>query len=376
MPVENLIIAVRQHATGPLVVTSAEAAMDPDRTQISSEPMAHSRSTIANSIPALANVRATEEAELATLYIPFKRVFPEVPKCYVGLVGSKYALTFIRVPYLERKLHVAMVLAVGISDFVAIPVDPKDLPVDFRLMLAQRTIGLPQPDAAVDQPGRRTDAEQEVVALVVAEFRQYIDFPDDDVLWDKVFLKTNKKEMLYLNTVGSRADAPPTHDPTISNLYFAVGTKDNPITIATVECSVYGGLQAAQALWRHMPQSRHGTVKPITPILPETYDPGLLWAWKIMLAPWAVAAKCWSDAQQIATDIIHPPKPEAEHAPSHPANPETGLADLLAPFSVPIDTLLQTAMASVTASFAFWGECAKLCATTLPVARPARRRRR
>ena len=118
-----------------------------------------------------------------------------------------------------------------------------------------------------------------------------------DIIWSKVVLKTNSKHKLYLNTVGNRLTAPNINDDRVANLFFAVETKENPVQIATVEGAVIGGLQAAQALWARNPSSDNNRNNPIVPIMPKAYTQAELWAMKIALTPWAVAAKFWSDAE-------------------------------------------------------------------------------
>lgn len=233
--------------------------------------------TIVEYIPELAGADV-EGVPLAMLYVPFNKELPDIPLGYVGLSGSEGSLTFINVPYLARRLGAKMVLAIGISKFGGLP-------------------------AAVDAEGMqdihrmKDPAAAAIARQIMNEFRHFVSFEEKDIIFDKVVLKTNTHHKLFLNTVGSMLSAPNTHYDRITNLFFAVETRENPVQIATVEGAVIGGLQAAQALWARNPASDNNKNNPVVPIMPTEYSQAELWAMKIGLFPWAVVAKFWSDAE-------------------------------------------------------------------------------
>lgn len=293
--VDNFIMAVPRFAMAPLIGLSAELPMPPTSRRVETAlgektppnadfPVQSGLRTIVDYIPELAGADV-EGVPLAMLYVPFSKELPDIPLGYVGLTGSEGSLTFINVPYLARKLRpfgAKMVLAIGISKFAGLP-------------------------AAVDAEGmsdiHKMDdpAAYEIALQVMGEFKHFVSFEDTDIIWKKVILKTNTHHKLFLNTVGSMRSAPNIHDDRIKNLFFAVETKENPVQIATVEGAVIGGMQAAKALWARNPASHNNTIDPIEPIMPDAYSKAELWAMKIGLFPWAVAAKFWSDVEAAAT---------------------------------------------------------------------------
>ena len=315
IPVENLILAVPPSALGPLVTVTAEEAMN-------SQLTASAANTVVASVPGLAQTRLLDSGPLATLYVPLRRKFPFIPTYYVALVDSPAALTYIARPYLAKQLKVKEVLAIGISNVSAIPAWQGSGPTDGPAARLHRKDKIPEDPLHEDEAHhneipedeileddihddwRHPEHRREIALQVLLELVQYIPQKYNDEFWesiigDKIYLKANNTQKLFLNSVGSRANAPPTHCPELPNLYFATGANDNPIEIATVECAVIGGMMAAQALWTQDPSSNGNTICPINPLVPAQHDwPGLL-ALKIALTPWAVAAKSWAAAENI-----------------------------------------------------------------------------
>lgn len=284
--------------------------------------------TIAEHLPRLADASAAQGVPLAMLYVPFNKELCDIPDGYVGLSNSMGSLTFIKVPYLACRLGVKTVLAIGISNFGGIPAAAADEGYgDTSTMGDARTA--------------------QIILEILKEFGQFVSFDPADVVWSKVVLKSNIHHKLFLNTVGSERHAPYINDQKVENLFFAVGTTENPIQIATVEAAVFGGLQAAQALWAQTPSSDNNRKNPVAPIMPKTYTQAELWAMKVALAPWAVAAKLWSDA-------------EAEYAAYRGGPPDVrGAANALA----------QAAMGWAGAPFWFGLKAARLVAATLTASR-------
>ena len=287
--VDNLIIAVPRFDLRPLMDVQVEMAevvasmgkfgspalFEPPLSAPPTPPFLHDQ-PIAFSIPDLISAGTDSGAPLAMIYVPFNKQLPDIPVGYVGLKGSQGSLTFINVPYLARQLDAEMVLAIGISTFSDVPswgdyLDMNDI------------LTMQNPEGRV------------LITAALHEFGMFMPFDPETVIWEKVVLKANTCHQLYLNTVGSRRCAPHVTYPALTNLFFAVGTKENPVQIATVETAVIGGLQAASALW----ERNSAGPNPIVWTGAEEYSPALLWAMKIMLAPWAMGAKYLSDAEDV-----------------------------------------------------------------------------
>jgi hypothetical protein len=281
--VENLILAVSPTSLQNLVLKKASASLASDHTV-----------PIVQVLPQLANTRRLKSVPIPVLYAWFNLPFPEIPDYYVALMESKYALTFVRVKGLKNPLG-KTVLAIAASDFDALPVDLVIPPP----LLAQADMGAP-PILATQSV--LNEAQRTAIFLILKEFSRYVPFrlgdawgQGDDVDWDRLFLASTRNQNLFINEVGSRKFVPLNHYPQIANLYFAGDTKENPITIATVEAAVCSGLLAAQAFWR-----KHGALaeqNPIEIVEPKSYSLGAMLAWKVALAPYAALAKGWSMAE-------------------------------------------------------------------------------
>jgi Flavin containing amine oxidoreductase len=321
IPVDNLIIAVPRFEMHPLVARHTQSAQGDGRV-----------GSIAEHIPALAPVHAAQGVPLAMVYVPFKNKLPDIPDCYVGLTGSVGSLTFINLPYLAGQLDAAMVLAIGISKFGGIPamVGAEGID-DFN---------------TIDHSGlNKNPGVEKIIRKVLDEFGQFVPFEKANVIWEKVVLITNRKHRLFLNTVGSMLSAPKINYDNVPNLFFAVETRENPVPIATVEGAVIGGLQAARALWKQNPSSVNNQDNPIVPIIPESYTSAELWALKIALTPWAVAAKLWSDFEKEHTATL-----PRGHAGPQGKQSTVSQSDV----SRAANKVAQSAMGLLTAPFWLW----------------------
>jgi hypothetical protein len=290
--VDNLILAVPPSALGPLVTISADEAMSPAN-------FISGGNAVVQYLPNLTDTRLLDSGPLAVLYVGLNQAFDFIHPYYVGLVDSAAILTFIEVRHLRDALgpNVKMVLAIGISNVSAIPAWQGNGPVD----------GPAQPpplDAIVE----RVDLNWTIASQVLHEFIPYVPKEHQDafrnsIIKDRIYLKANNTAKIFLNLVGSRQNAPATLCPQLPNLCFATGANDNPIEIATVECAVVGGLLAAKALWQQNPTSQGNTIHPINPRMPPRYDWMTLLALRAALSPWALAAKCLADGQEISQAI-------------------------------------------------------------------------
>jgi hypothetical protein len=145
----------------------------------------------------------------------------------------------------------------------------------------------------------------QAIRAILSDLRRYIDFEDDDIDIAKTYLQMNDNEPLFLNEVGSEQWRPETRTE-IQNLFLAGDFCDHPISIATVEGAVVSGLQAVRALQTRFREDTKGEIlptderlKPVEMLQPKTYPSVNAKALKLMLAPYALAAKAWSQLDQL-----------------------------------------------------------------------------
>jgi Flavin containing amine oxidoreductase len=306
--VENLILAVTPNAVARLVKSEASVAA---QSELMFSSIKIEEGPIVRSVPQLANTRRLSSEPIPVLYVTFKKKLPNIPHYYVALVDSTYSLTFVKIESLTEKYETT-VLAIAASNFDSLPVkleNSLDEEVFERLT------------KALDK------AKKEATYLILKQFNEYVPFKlgycwgdlESEIEWDdkktffysdhkKTFLTSNTNHRIFINKVGSRQAQPKPTYPEIQNLYFAGDTCINPIVIATVESAVYSGLQAAQALWKNLQKqdTASSDYHPIEIKEPEVYPPSLLFALKIMLAPYAVLAKCWADADDCSKVLPEP----------------------------------------------------------------------
>jgi hypothetical protein len=197
------------------------------------------------------------------------------------------------------------VLAVAVSDFYSLPDDAVE-PDDADIEPAEQKPGAAPAPSIHHVDYLSAQAQQTAKLLILKELNRYVPFtlgekwgdPRSDVDWDKSFYRANKDHPLFINEVGSQEWTPKVWDARLPNVYFAGDYVDNPIMIATVEGAVVSGLQAAGELAR-----KNGIDANIEITLPESYPESLMALGKIVLAPYAAVAKCWSDAQVMFTKL-------------------------------------------------------------------------
>lgn len=294
--VDNLILAVPPSALGPLVAVSADEAMHPELFMPEGNAVIHY-------IPNLTRTRLLDSGNLAVLYVPLRQTFNFIHQYYVGAVDSAAMLSFIEVPYLGEQFGpgVKTALAIGISNVSAIPAWEGNGPVDGPARP-------PPPPTPHHHEPEHVDLNWTIANQVLQEFIEYVPREQREtfrksVIQDRMYLKANNTAKIYLNQVGNGLNEPPTVCPRLPNLFFATGANDNPIEIATVECAVVGGLLAARALWQQNPASAENVINSINPRLPPRYDWATLLVSRAALTPWALAAKCMADGQEISQKI-------------------------------------------------------------------------
>lgn len=251
-PSDSIILAVSPAALGNLVTHGAEGKRIVDRLQTLSE------------------VRRLTAEPIPVLNLYFNRKLPNIPKENILLRDSLYDLTVLDLeqlwhddPMMSKNGKRRTVLCVAASDYYALP----------------------------------SDNEDQQKQHILHELRKYIPFDDDDVDKDCTYFDTNTDDKLFLNVVGGRQWQPESHYPkAIANLFFAGDCTINPVRMATVESAVVSGLQAARGIWQAAPLG-----PPIELQVTDALPLPLVVALKSWLAPWAFAAKCWSN---MTTDVL------------------------------------------------------------------------
>ena len=232
---------------------------------------------IVDKVPALSEVRRLAGAPIPVLTLYFKKKLPNIPSENVLLRGSDDYLTFLDLEQLWHDNPTMMykgarrtVLCVAASDYYA----------------------LRSPNA---EEQRWEILEQLHQYLGVFNKGNYWGDPSSDIDWAQTFFETNYDRMLFVNTVGGKQWQPHHHYPDdLANLFFGGDCTINPIRMATVEAAVVSGLQAASGVWKAHPLGEPIEIK-TNDLLPAP----LFAAMKAWMAPWAYAAKCWSDAEEI-----------------------------------------------------------------------------
>jgi Flavin containing amine oxidoreductase len=276
--VDGLIIASSPASLGDLIFTPAlKNRRDADA------------QSIVSVLPNLANVRRLGSDPLPVLYVTFKRKLAHIPSYYVALLNSKYSLTFVQIEELSGPNKT--VLAVAASDFDALPIRLKNA---LAKAIHDKAIMSTLPPEVIEELKRTAHP-------ILKELQRYIPFKlDEDIDWDNTFFQPNMDQKLFLNEVGSQRWTTEVSYPEINNLYFAGNSCTNSIMIATVESAVCSGLQAARAVVQ-----RHRHLDAVSIIEPESYPTSLLFAWKIMLAPYAALAKIWVEADTLLNDTMN-----------------------------------------------------------------------
>ena len=255
--VDYLVLAVRPTVLGKLIaprslkIFPAAADLPPRaRAQLSFPPLSK-----------------LQNEPMGSLDLFFKKKLPGIPEDHVVLVGSTSGLTFIdnsqAWPGLDKT-----VLNVIASDLNAL--------------------------ANLDGPG--------VVDAMVTELSEYLRFDRGDLDAALTHFEPNVADELFVNEVGSEHWRP-VAKTAIPNLFLAGDFCQTPVDVVTVEGAVVSGLLAAQALQaqavadrRLRGDDRHA--RPITVIQPDAYPEIQMMALKLLLAPYAYAAKGWSWANE------------------------------------------------------------------------------
>jgi hypothetical protein len=293
--VENLIIAASPGGLSDMIFSKS-----------ASRPGANAGDrSIVSVLPELANVRRLGSAPLPVLYVAFTRALADIPSYYVALTDSKYALTFVKVE--ELSTPEKTVLALAASDFDSIPI--KLAGERARKDHAARDVSARAKTSYWSELSKHS-AVHDAARVLLTEFNRYVPINlDEDVDWDNTFFQPNLHQKLFVNQVGSEAWCTKTTYAEIPNLYFAGDTTLNPVTMATVESAVYSGCLAAHTLAAQQQHAHTGRQSAVPVITPESYPTSLMFAAKVMLAPYAALAKLWVEADAFRKEAAGGPMP-------------------------------------------------------------------
>lgn len=273
------------------------------------------RPAIVDAIPELATTKTLSAEPIPVLYLGFKAgatINLLIPKnCYVGLTESKYALTFVEITsefgaansqLFASDPPVGTIIALAASDYGELPV------LRTPTTRTDRTADSPACDSS-----EAMVLEAKSKDLLLKEAANYLPFDSDDIAW--CFFRTNANHRLFLNDVESARNPVktiyrrhPNSSPIINNLSFAGDYCSHDVIMSTVEAAVESGIRAGMQLVESQSQAQlhspstssiestpHVDAQPIKLKQHSTYPRSLMTVSKLMLTPYAIAAKSWSD---------------------------------------------------------------------------------
>jgi hypothetical protein len=215
---------------------------------------------------------------MASVDLYLKRNLPELPREHVVLLDSRYGLTFIDNARLWPEVE-RTALNVVASEF----------------------------DALVDLP------EEAAFLMIFHELTRYLPITLADV--ESWHIQANVGDELFVNEVGSDQWRPGART-SLPNLFLAGDYCRTFVDVVTVEGAVVAGLEAARALqaqaladWGFAADDRRA--RPIEVIPAQAYPDWMLLSLKLLLAPYAVAAKCWSWANEETRAVASGQSPAA-----------------------------------------------------------------
>jgi hypothetical protein len=141
------------------------------------------------------------------------------------------------------------------------------------------------------------DTPNTMLEYILRELREFIHFEDDEIDVELLEIDVNVGRELFINDTGSWDDRPETVSK-IKNLFLAADFCQTPIDVVSLEGAVVAGLQAAEAV-----RERYGGGPRIEIKLPERYPHYFYWPAKLLLAPYAGAAKLWSSMMELADRV-------------------------------------------------------------------------
>ncbi|MHB8691586.1 MAG: FAD-dependent oxidoreductase, partial [Solirubrobacteraceae bacterium] len=133
---------------------------------------------------------------------------------------------------------------------------------------------------------------------ILTELARYLDFNPGSawgqspaIDWDRTSYNSNEDSQLFINEIGSDVWRPRECVDGLANLSLAGAHCENRIGMTTIESAVTAGLEAARVI-----VERHGLGAPVEIHEPATGPAARYLAFRYLFAPYAAAAKVWSDA--------------------------------------------------------------------------------
>ena len=227
---------------------------------------------IVDALPHLSQLQRFQEIAIPVVDVYFKKKLRGIPKEQVGFVECDMALTMLDISQLwvddpNMKGRTALVLAA--SDGYALPSnDPCE---QGHLMIRQLAEYMP-----IFNPGERWGD------------------PKSDIDWKLSHFRSNQKNKLFLNDIGSWQYRPQASHMNTTRLFLAGDFCITDVNMATVESAVQSGLTAASDL-QTWDAGRTGRLRgdPIKLVEHDVYSNGALLAAKLALLPLAYAATAW-----------------------------------------------------------------------------------
>jgi uncharacterized protein with NAD-binding domain and iron-sulfur cluster len=211
--------------------------------------------------PRLKNLRRLHSLPMASFDIYFKKRLPNIPKGVVILLDSRHELSFVDTSQLW-------------------PQDAANCVTSLNVVLS---------DFRIFSDWREENEIEEIKNYVFEDLKNYLQFDDDDIDYERCHFQTNTEEELFLNEVGSWEFRPDTTCE-IPNLFIAGDYCRTPIDVVTVESAVTSGLLAAEEVRR-----RANVGDPVNILQPAAFPREVMAALKYMGLPFAYAAKAGSE---------------------------------------------------------------------------------
>jgi hypothetical protein len=218
----------------------------------------------------LEDVRKLRSQPIVSIDLYFNKKLEHIPKEHVVLLDSRYDINFIDNSQLWPDAD---------KDKTFLNVAASDYPII---------------DDIKDQEYAWRD--------ILEELKKYIPFEYDNIDITKSHIQTNVGDELFVNEVGSWQWRPEAQT-NIPNLFIAGDFCKSVIDVVTVEGAVVSGLQAVRALQNKVRRDRrlsesHPLLERINIIEPEAYSELSMLALSLLWAPYAYAAKWWSQAAE------------------------------------------------------------------------------
>jgi hypothetical protein len=219
------------------------------------------------SAPELAQVSRLTTRPIPILNLCFKDKLGTLPPEPVGLYDSPLNLAFSDISQTWRS-------------------DPVFAKQTVLAVTASEPYGLP-----------RTGSKEDGFAIL-SELSRYLEFDPGSawgqspaIDWQRTSYNSNEDSQLFINEIGSDVWRPRECVDGLVNLSLAGAHCENRIGMTTIESAVTAGLEAARVI-----VERHGLGSPVEILEPATGSPARALALRYLWAPYAAAAKVWSEA--------------------------------------------------------------------------------